>query len=155
MKKIKEVVMCDYPEFLEEGKFSTLTALREVSAALTVQSQLLSELAEHGHYVPETLPSDQQVILLVIKLAYCGVSKELLHRPVSIDVHKVSYTGFSVRDWDSGNIIDSWQTEDGDVFDVNCAEDAVFWLPLPEHWQTVIWQGWGFPFAALRPDVPV
>lgn len=147
--------MCDYPEFIEEGKYATHSALQEVAAGLAVQSQLLTELVEHGHYVPEALPpSDQQVVLLVIKRAYCGITKTVLQQPVSIEVCKARYTGSSVRDWDSGNIADSWLDEDGDVFDVNCAEDSVFWLPLPEHWQTIHWQSWGHSFTAHRADVP-
>lgn len=76
--------------------------------------------------MPEALPpSDQQVVLLVIKRAYCGVTKTLLQQPVSIEVCKARYTGFSVRDWDNGNIADSWMDVNGDVFDVNCVETGM------------------------------
>jgi len=68
-----------------------------------------------------------------------------------------SHTGELVRDDDEGYYADYWRLAEGRIQLIDCAEHAVFWLPLPavEAWESYRFTGYGTPFDAVSVPLPV
>jgi hypothetical protein len=65
------------------------------------------------------------------------------------------HTGECCRDDDDGYYTDSWRLDAGKVAIIDCAKDAVYWVPLPEQWQEANFIGMGVPISAVTADSPV
>lgn len=145
-------------EFIEEGKYATHETLKGYSYSWQTLSLLMQELLTEGMYVPEFLPApDQPVLLVVIKDADVLKAKSLHRDAPEVQLSIASHTGELVRDDDEGYYADYWRLAAGTIQLIDCAEHAVFWLPLPavETWEPYHFSGYGTPFDALSAPLPV
>ncbi len=145
-------------EFIEEGKYATHETLKGYSYSWQTLSLLMQELLTEGMYVPEFLPApDQPVLLVVIKDADVLKAKSLHRDAPEVQLSIASHTGELVRDDDEGYYADYWRLAAGTIQLIDCAEHAVFWLPLPavESWESYRFTGYGTPFDALTTPLPV
>ncbi|MGL5038156.1 MAG: hypothetical protein ACRC6F_10620, partial [Aeromonas sp.] len=142
----------------EEGKYSTHETLKGYAHSWQTLSLLMQEIITHGKYVPEFLPAENQpVLLVVINAANVLKAKSLHSEAPEVLIAIASHTGESVRDDDEGYYADYWRLAAGTIKLIDCAEDAVFWLPLPavEAWEPYYFTGYGQPFDALTTPLPV
>jgi len=143
-------------DFIQEGKEATQHTLGVYSEAHSVIANLLAELSAHGNYVPETLPAqDETVLLVVVKDANSLTAKSLFHSKPEISITLAQQTGESIRDWEEGYFSDNWRLAPNSIRIIDCAKDAVYWLPLPKSWQLATFIGYGVPFTALTSLDPI
>lgn len=143
-------------DFIQEGKEATQHTLGVYSEAHSVIANLLAELSTHGNYVPETLPAqDETVLLAVVKDANTLTAKSLFQSEPEITIALAQHTGESIRDWEEGYFSDDWRLSSSCIHIIDCAKDAVYWLPLPNSWQQAKFIGYGIPFTALTSLTPI
>lgn len=143
-------------DFIQEGKEATQHTLSLSSEAHSVIAHLLADLPAHGNYVPETLPAqDETVLLVVIKDANTLTAKSLFQSEPEITITLAQHTGESIRDWEEGYFSDDWRLAPNCIRIIDCAKDAVYWLPLPKSWQLASFIGYGVPFTALTSLAPI
>jgi hypothetical protein len=145
-------------EFIQEGKYASHETLKGYAYSWQTLSLLMQEVITCGMYVPEFLPDENQpVLLVVIKEATVLKAKSLHSEAPEVLISIASHTGESVRDDDNGYYADYWRLAAGTIKLIDCAEDAVFWLPLPEveAWEPYHFTGYGIPFDALSAPRPV
>ena len=145
-------------EFIEEGKYATHETLKGYAYSWQTLSLLMQELLAEGMYVPEFLPTpNQPVLLVVVKDANVLKAKSLFREVPEVQLVIASHTGELVRDDDEGYYADYWRLAEGTIQIIDCAEHAVFWLPLPavETWEPYRFTGYGTPFDALTAPLPV
>lgn len=146
----------DNLNFIEEGKEATQHTIGVYSEAHAIIANLLAELSAHGNYVPETLPAqDQTVLLIVIREANSLTAKSLFQSEPEITIALAQHTGESIRDWEEGYFSDDWRLAPNCIRIIDCAKDAVYWLPLPKSWQQAKFIGYGIPFSALTSLAPI
>ena len=145
-------------EFIQEGKYASHETLKGYAYSWQTLSLLTQEVIEHGCYVPEFLPEENQpVLLVVVREATVLKAKSLHSEAPEVLIAIASHTGESVRDDDEGYYADYWRLDSGHIQLIDCAEHAVFWLPLPtaETWEPHDFTGYGTPFDALTAPAPV
>ncbi len=145
-------------EFIQEGKYASHETLKGYAYSWQTLSLLMQEVITNGMYVPEFLPDENQsVLLVVIKEATVLKAKSLHSEAPEVLISIASHTGELVRDDDNGYYADYWRLAAGTIKLIDCAEDAVFWLPLPEvgAWEPYRFTGYGLPFDALSASLPV
>ena len=145
-------------EFIQEGKYATHETLKGYAYSWQTLSLLMQELIAVGMYVPEFLPEpDQPVLLVVVKDANVLKAKSLHSEAPEVQLSIASHTGELVRDDDEGYYADYWRLAEGKIQLIDCAEHAVFWLPLPavEAWEPYRFTGYGTPFDAVSVPLPV
>ncbi len=145
-------------EFIQEGKYASHETLKGYAYSWQTLSLLMQEVITSGMYVPEFLPDENQpVLLVVIKEATVLKAKSLHSEAPEVLISIASHTAESVRDDDNGYYADYWRLAAGTIKLIDCAEDAVFWLPLPavEAWEPYRFSGYGSPFDALSVPLPV
>jgi len=145
-------------KFIEEGKYATQETLKGYAYSWQTLSLLMQELLTEGMYVPEFLPEPNQPVLLVVIKDANVLKAKLLHREApEVQIVIASHTGELVRDDDEGYYADYWRLAAGTIQLIDCAEHAVFWLPLPavEAWEPYHFKGYGTPFEALSASLPV
>ena len=143
-------------DFIQEGKEATQHTLHVYSEAHAVIANLLAELPTHGNYVPETLPAQNETVLLVVvKDANTLTAKSLFQSEPEITIALAQHTGESIRDWEEGYFSDDWRLSSSCIHIIDCAKDAVYWLPLPNSWQQAKFIGHGIPFTALTSLAPI
>ncbi|MFQ1783332.1 hypothetical protein ACK377_12005 [Aeromonas veronii] len=145
-------------DFIQEGKYASHETLKGYAYSWQTLSLLMQEVITNGMYVPEFLPDENQpVLLVVIKEATVLKAKSLHSEAPEVLISIASHTGESVRDDDNGYYADYWRLAAGTIQLIDCAEDAVFWLPLPtvEAWEPYCFSGYGLPFDALSAPLPV
>ncbi|MGS3131518.1 hypothetical protein ACB295_20375 [Aeromonas caviae] len=145
-------------EFIQEGKYATHETLKGYACSWQTLSLLTQEVITNGMYVPEFLPDvNQPVLLVVIKEATVLKAKSLHSEAPEVLIAVAAHTGESFRDDDEGYYADYWRLDAGTITLVDCAEHAVFWLPLPaaETWEPYRFSGYGTPFDALSAPLPV
>lgn len=152
--------MCDgfsLDEALSEGKYATDLALSLSSSAHLSMSSLLTEIVEHAKYVPQSIPTPETPVLLIIAEGITTLSAKSLHtQPIKLNLCIASHTGKTVRDWESAVLEDTWSLAGTSSLVSDCCENAVYWIDLPDHWEIVSYNGHGTPFKALTcPNVPV
>lgn len=148
----------DMDEFIQEGKYASHETLKGYAYSWQTLSLLTQEVIAHGMYVPEFLPDENQpVLLFVIKGATVLKAKSLHREAPEVLLAIASHTGESFRDDEEGYYADYWRLAAGTIKLIDCAEDAVFWLPLPEleAWEPYYFTGYGSPFDALSAPLPV
>ncbi|MGL6410175.1 hypothetical protein ACSZMR_08925 [Aeromonas veronii] len=120
-------------EFIQEGKYASHETLKGYAYSWQTLSLLMQEVITNGMYVPEFLPDENQpVLLVVIKEATVLKAKSLHSEAPEVLISIASHTGESVRDDDNGYYADYWRLAAGTIKLIDCAEDAVFWLPSPQ-----------------------
>ncbi|MFU1525259.1 hypothetical protein ACM3N2_23025 [Aeromonas hydrophila] len=145
-------------EFIQEGKYASHETLQGYAHSWQTLSLLMQEVITSGMYVPEFLPDENQpVLLVVIKEATVLKAKSLHSEAPEVLISIASHTGELVRDDDNGYYADYWRLAAGTIKLIDCAENAVFWLPLPavETWEPYHFTGYGTPFDALSAPLPV
>ena len=145
-------------EFIQEGRFASHETLKGYAYSWQTLSLLMQEVITNGMYVHEFLPDEnQQVLLVVIKEATVLKAKSLHREAPEVLISIATHTGESVRDDDEGYYADYWRQAAGTIQLIDCAEHAVFWLPLPvvETWEPYRFTGYGTPFDALSAPLPV
>jgi len=132
-------------EFIQEGKYASHETLKGYAYSWQTLSLLI-------------LPDENQpVLLVVIKEATVLKAKSLHSEAPEVQLSIACHTGESVRDDDEGYYADYWRLAAGTIQLFDCAEHAVFWLPLPavEAWEPYHFTGYGTPFDALSAPIPV
>ncbi len=145
-------------EFIEGGKYATHETLKGYAYSWQTLSLLMQERSAVGMYVPEFLPAPgQPVLLVVVKDANVLKAKSLYREAPEVQLVIASHTGELVRDDDEGYYADYWRLAEGRIQLIDCAEHAVFWLPLPavEAWESYRFTGYGTPFDAVSVPLPV
>ena len=143
-------------EIIEEGLAATRYTLQAYAASWLALSQIADEIQEVGHYVPMLLPPPEQtVLLIVLRDANAMTAKSLHSNPPEMMIALAQHTGQSIRDEAEGYYADYWRTSPGAIHLIDCAKEAVYWLPLPTLWQPTKYVGWGTPLQGVTTNKPV
>lgn len=118
-----------------EGKNATQDYLDTLSWALLRHHQLVKAIRIHGRYVPESLPMPGLPVLVAI---FSHTNTYTLHQLPSTQIGQLvlsiaRFSGQATHDLDNGIFEEVWDIGDSS-FTTDSAEQAVYWLPLPERW---------------------
>ncbi|MGE6136355.1 hypothetical protein [Aeromonas salmonicida] len=118
-----------------EGKNATQDYLGTLSQALLRHHQLVKAICIHGRYVPESLPMSGLPVLVAI---FNHTNTYTLHQLPSTQIGQLvlsiaSFSGQATHDLDNGIFEEVWEIGNSN-FTTDSAEQAVYWLPLPESW---------------------
>ncbi|MCF5718891.1 hypothetical protein K3H30_14405 [Aeromonas veronii] len=118
-----------------EGKNATQDYLDTLSRALLRHHQLVKAIRIHGRYVPESLPMPGLPVLVAI---FSHTNIYTLHQLPSTQIGQLvlsiaRFSGQATHDLDRGFFEEVWDMGDSS-FTTDSAEQAVYWLPLPERW---------------------
>ena len=118
-----------------EGKTATQDYLDTLSRALQRHHQLVKAIRIYGRYVPESLPMPGLPVLVAV---FNHTNIYALHQLPSAQIGQLvlsiaSFSGQATHDVESGVFEEVWNMG-ASSFSTDSAEQAVYWLPLPESW---------------------
>lgn len=96
------------------------------------------------------------MLLAVVKDANTLTAKSLFQSEPEITIALAQHTGESVRDWEESYFaLTIGRLSSSCIRIIDCAKDAVYWLPLPKAWKLTSFIGYGAPFSALTSSAPI